>query len=144
MLLYYITDRAQFPGTERKSRERLLNKIAEAASAGVDYVQLREKDLPARELESLAQQAAQIIRDSGSSTRLLINSRTDIALAAEAHGVHLTSNNISPVDARPTCLLTSRNASSSESGSTRSVTSWKTAITCRETGYLKCIISRVV
>jgi thiamine-phosphate pyrophosphorylase len=99
LLLYYITDRAQFPGPERKSRERLLNKIAEAASAGVDYVQLREKDLPARELESLAQQAAQIIRDSGSSTRLLINSRTDIALVAQAHGVHLTSNDISPADA---------------------------------------------
>lgn len=100
MLLYYITDRAQFPGTEPKRRERLLNKIREAVSAGVDYVQLREKDLPARELESLAQQAAQTIRDSGSSTRLLINSRNDIALAAQAHGVHLTSNDISPADAR--------------------------------------------
>lgn len=100
MLLYYITDRTQFPGTESERRERLLKKIAEAAHAGVDYVQLREKDLPARELESLAQEAAQVIRDSRSKTRLLINSRTDIALAARADGVHLTSNDLPPVDVR--------------------------------------------
>ena len=100
MLLYYITDRTQFPGTESERRDRLLKKIAEAAHAGVDYVQLREKDLPARELESLAQEAAQAIRDSRSRTRLLINSRTDIALAAQADGVHLTSNDISPFDVR--------------------------------------------
>lgn len=100
MLLYYITDRAQFPGTESQRRERLLTKISEAALAGVDYIQLREKDLSGRALESLAGQAAQIIRDSRSSTPLLINSRTDIALAAKAHGVHLTSNDISPLDVK--------------------------------------------
>jgi thiamine-phosphate pyrophosphorylase len=100
LLLYYITDRTQFPEAESERRERLLRKIAEAAHAGVDCVQLREKDLPARELESLAQEAAQAIRDSRSRTRLLINSRTDIALAAQADGVHLTSNDISPVDVR--------------------------------------------
>jgi thiamine-phosphate pyrophosphorylase len=100
LLLYYITDRIQFPGKESERRERLLQKIAEAARTGVDYVQLREKDLPARELESLAQEAIQVIRDSRSKTRLLINSRTDIALAAQADGVHLTSNDISPFDVR--------------------------------------------
>jgi thiamine-phosphate pyrophosphorylase len=100
LLLYYITDRSQFPGTEPERRDLLLRKIAEAASAGIDYIQLREKDLPARELESLSQQSAHIIRDFRSSTRLLINSRTDVAIAAEAHGVHLTSNDISPADVR--------------------------------------------
>jgi thiamine-phosphate pyrophosphorylase len=100
LLLYYITDRTQFQGAESERRERLVKKIAEAAQAGVDYVQLREKDLPTRELESLAQEAAQAIRDSRSRTRLLINSRTDIALAAQADGVHLTSNDISPLDVR--------------------------------------------
>lgn len=99
MLLYYITDRLQFPGNEPKRSHLLLRKIAEAATARVDYIQLREKDLPARELESLSQEAAQIILNSGSSTGLLINSRTDIALAAKVHGVHLTSSDISPVDA---------------------------------------------
>ena len=100
LLLYYITDRAQFPGTESHRRKYLLAKIVEAAHAGVDYVQLREKDLATRELESLAQEAANVIRESLSKTRLLINSRTDIALAVQADGVHLTSNDISPSDVR--------------------------------------------
>jgi len=100
LLFYYITDRTQFPGSESQRRERLLAKIAEAAHAGVDYVQLREKDLPARELESLAQEAGNAIRESRSKTRFLINSRTDIAVAARFHGVHLTSRDISPVDVR--------------------------------------------
>jgi thiamine-phosphate pyrophosphorylase len=98
LLLYYITDRTQFSGTESQRRERLLEKIAEAAMTTVDYVQLREKDLPGRALESLAKAAAQLIGESRSSTRLLINSRTDVALAAKAHGVHLTSNDILPAD----------------------------------------------
>ena len=97
MLLYYITDRAQFPGTEPQRRDHVLSKISEAAIAGVDYIQLREKDLPGRALESLAQSAAKLIRKSNSITRLLINSRTDVALAAEADGVHLPSNDISPL-----------------------------------------------
>ena len=100
MLLYYITDRTQFPGAESERRQRLLKKIAEAARAGIDYVQLREKDLTARELESLSQEASQLIHASSSRTRLLINSRSDIALAADAHGVHLTSRDISPADVR--------------------------------------------
>jgi thiamine-phosphate pyrophosphorylase len=100
LLLYYITDRAQFPGTESQRRKCLLRKIAEAAHAGVEYVQLREKDLGARELESLSREAAQLIRQSRGSTRLLISSRTDIALAAETDGVHLTSRDVSPLEVR--------------------------------------------
>lgn len=100
MLLYYITDGKQFPGSESQRREILLKKIAEAAHAAVDYVQLREKGLPARELESLARDAAQVIRESNSETRLLINSRSDVAMAVGANGVHLTSGDISPADVR--------------------------------------------
>jgi thiamine-phosphate pyrophosphorylase len=100
LLVYYITDRTHFPGAESERRARLLKKIAEAAHAGVDYVQLREKDLSARELESLAQESAQAIRDSGSRTRLLINSRTDVAIAAQADGVHLRSSDVSPLDVK--------------------------------------------
>ncbi len=100
MFLYYITDRKQFPGTESQRRDLLLEKIAEAASAGVDYIQLREKDLPGRELESLAREAMKLIHKSGARTSLLINSRTDIAIAAEANGVHLTSDDLSPGDVK--------------------------------------------
>src|SRR6266851_1282486 len=90
----------QFPGGERERRERLLENITEAVSGGVDYVQLREKDLPGRELEALAQEAMERIRASGGKTRLLINSRTDVALAAGADGVHLRSDDVSPSDVR--------------------------------------------
>jgi thiamine-phosphate pyrophosphorylase len=100
-LLYYISDRRQFPGDEREQRRRLLDKIEEAAGAGVDFIQLREKDLPARQLEQLAvEAAARIRRASRPATRLLINSRSDVALAAGADGVHLTATDISAADAR--------------------------------------------
>jgi thiamine-phosphate pyrophosphorylase len=100
LLLYYITDRTQFPANQTERRARLLEKISEAASAGVDYLQLREKDLTGRELESLAKEAVHWVRKSGSCTRLLINSRMDVALAAGAAGVHLRSNDVSPADVR--------------------------------------------
>jgi thiamine-phosphate pyrophosphorylase len=107
-LLYYITDRAQFPGDEPARRTALLAKIAEAVRAGVDYIQLREKDLTAQELESLALQAIRVIREISNlrtenrelRTRFLINSRTDVALAVGADGVHLRSDDVSPTHVR--------------------------------------------
>jgi thiamine-phosphate pyrophosphorylase len=102
-ILYYITDRAAFPGTESERRLRLLLKIAEATRAGIDFIQLREKDLSTRHLELLARDALQIVRDnarSGNPTRLLINSRTDVALAVDAHGVHLRSDDVTVSEAR--------------------------------------------
>lgn len=109
MLLYYITGRAQFPGSEAERRARLLDKIAEAARAGVDFIQLREKDLSTRDLESLSRAAVSRLhletRNSKleTPTRLLINSRLDVALAAGAAGVHLTSSDISASEARAVC-----------------------------------------
>jgi thiamine-phosphate pyrophosphorylase len=102
LLLCYITDRRQFSGNDDEQRRRLLDKMAEAAAAGVDYVQLREKDLPARELERLAAEARERMQSvrSPRTTRLLINSRSDVALAAGADGVHLRSDDISAAEAR--------------------------------------------
>ena len=100
-LLYYITDRTVFSGDEPSRRRRLLEKIREAAGAGVDYIQLREKDLSPRELESLAREAVGVIRETSPlRTALLINSRTDVALAVQANGVHLRSHDINQQDAR--------------------------------------------
>jgi thiamine-phosphate pyrophosphorylase len=102
MLLYYITDRSAFPGDESARRSRLLGKIGEAAGAGVDYIQLREKDLTASELESLAKEAIEVIAKAKNlvTTTLLINSRTDIALAVGAAGVHLRSSDVSPAEVK--------------------------------------------
>src|SRR6266567_8053407 len=100
-LLYYITDRTALPGDEPARRRRLLQKISEAARAGVEYIQLREKDLSTRELESIAHEAVRVIRENTQQrTALLINSRTDVALAVEADGVHLRSDDISPREVR--------------------------------------------
>jgi thiamine-phosphate pyrophosphorylase len=98
---YYITNRNAFPGDEFAKRRRLLEKIADAARAGVDYIQLREKDLATRDLENLAREARQTLErvsreipTTRQSSRLLINSRTDVALAVGADGVHLRADDI--------------------------------------------------
>ena len=102
MILLYITDRVQFAGDESARQGALLAKIAEAARCGVDLIQLREKDLPVRELEILARAAVRVVRENSAletekrETRLLINSRTDVAITSGADGVHLRSNDISP------------------------------------------------
>ena len=106
MLLCYITDRKQFSGDEATRRPLLLQKIADAARCGVDFIQLREKDLSARELEALAREAVGIVQKNVGTlnrkpgTRLLVNSRTDIAIAVGADGVHLRSDDISPSEVR--------------------------------------------
>lgn len=103
MLLYYITDRQRFAGPEAEKQAKLLARIAEAANSGVDFIQLRERDLAARELESLARKALLAIRQAGATpiaTKLLINSRLDVALAVAADGVHLRGDDISASEAR--------------------------------------------
>ena len=79
----------------------LIAQIRLAAGAEVDFIQLREKDLPLRELESLAAEAVEVIRSTQNSrTRLLLNSRSDIAIAVGADGVHLRSRDIAASEAR--------------------------------------------
>src|SRR5712671_5079491 len=98
MQLYYITDRCQFPGDVQEQEQRLLAKIAECAAAGVEYIQLREKNLDTRALEGLALKAMAAL--GGSRTQLLINSRTDVALACGAHGVHLPAHDLAASEVR--------------------------------------------
>jgi thiamine-phosphate pyrophosphorylase len=102
LLLCYITDRTRFPGDENARQHALLEKIAEASRAGVDLIQVREKDLSSRKLEALVYSARRVVRENTAepATRLLINSRSDIALAGGADGVHLRSQDISPLDVR--------------------------------------------
>src|SRR5437867_4509424 len=96
--LYYITDRTQFSGDRAEQERRLLEKIAECAAAGIEMVQLREKDLEARALEELAFKAMAAL--GASRTRLLINSRTDVALTCGAHGVHLPAHDLRASEVR--------------------------------------------
>ncbi len=92
MMLYYITDRNGFGGSDSQRHAALLHRIAEAARAGIEFIQLREKDLSSAELELLAREALHVIRDHSNDTKFLINSRADVALAVGADGVHLTAD----------------------------------------------------
>ncbi|MBZ5706334.1 MAG: thiamine phosphate synthase [Acidobacteriia bacterium] len=114
MLLYYITDRTQFPGDEPTRCRLLLEKVTKVAQCGVDYIQLREKDLPIRELEVLASEAVRAIRlrtkNREPRTAFLVNSRTDVALAVGADGVHLRADDVSPSQAREILSAHTRNS----------------------------------
>jgi len=115
VLLYYITDRRQFPGKEEERRRRLMAKIADAARAGVDYIQLREKDLSAHELEHLAREARALVRmtpppPGRRHASLLVNARLDVALATGADGVHLPAADLSADEARAVWKVFSRNS----------------------------------
>jgi thiamine-phosphate pyrophosphorylase len=89
VLRYYITDRKSVGGIEQ-----LESAIEHAIADGVDYIQIREKDLPVRELLALTRTAVAMVQ--ASRTKILVNDRADIALAAGAHGVHLRSQSIDP------------------------------------------------
>src|ERR1043166_808291 len=80
MLRYYITDRHSAGGIPR-----MLGFIERALANGVERIQIREKDLPARELCDLARRVLSMPNPHGS--HLLVNTRVDIALAAGAHAV---------------------------------------------------------
>lgn len=65
--------------------------LASLAAAGIEAVQLREKDLPDRDLLAAAREARATL---GSGVRLLVNGRVDVALAAGADGVHLPADGV--------------------------------------------------
>lgn len=61
------------------------------AEEGVEYVQLREKQMAAGEMVRLAEWMVGVFAEHGGKTKLLVNGRADVAVAAGADGVHLTS-----------------------------------------------------
>ena len=91
MLRYAITSRALYPGDELQQRAAFLREVSRWVAEGIDFIQLREKDLPAADILELAHGILQTIALTTSPTKLLINSRPDIAIATAAPGVHLTA-----------------------------------------------------
>ena len=87
MLRYAISDRSLLL---RQTGESLVDQAKRLARQKVDFLLLREKDLPTAELLALAEQVRTACL--GASMRVLVSSRVDVALAAELDGVHLTSS----------------------------------------------------
>jgi thiamine-phosphate pyrophosphorylase len=84
--LCYVTDRKVLSGSADEQIRLLLEKIEAAARAGVDCIQIRERDLSGRALMELVRST---MRRVPSSCRILVNDRLDVACAADAGGVHL-------------------------------------------------------
>ena len=116
-LLCYVTDRSLFAADPAKTHKILLTKIAAAAEAGVDWIQIREKHLSGRESSTLTREAVERARcgagdgargregsEGGSRigatrARISVNDRLDVALAADAGGVHLGEQGLPPQEA---------------------------------------------
>jgi thiamine-phosphate pyrophosphorylase len=90
--LYVVTDRQQTAGRS------LDEVIAAAARGGAGAVQLREKDLSARDLHALGARLQETLAPY--NVPLLINDRLDVALALDTAGVHLAGHSLSTAQAR--------------------------------------------
>ncbi len=93
-ILYLITRGATDETTTMESAEfhQLLGQFSAAITAGIQLIQIREKRLTARVLFELTSRAVSITQ--GTATRVLVNDRADVAAAAGADGVHLTTQSL--------------------------------------------------
>ena len=90
MIRCYVTDRRHGD---------ILASSARAVREGIDMIQVREKDLPGRELFDLVCRVRDLA--AGTKTRVLVNDRLDVALAAGVDGVHLPANGLPANRVRP-------------------------------------------
>ncbi len=97
-MICLVTDRRRLSeGVE--GTERLVALVASAARAGVDVIHVRERDLEARALTILVRRCVDAA--AGTSAKIVVNDRTDVAIASGAHGVHLRGDSLSAAAIRP-------------------------------------------
>ena len=101
-MLCYVTDRHLLSSST--SLDDLLSSIERAATAGIDWIQIREKDLCARDLVQFTRQSVAACNRALPGNRVplprvLVNDRIDVALAAGAAGVHLAGVSVPPAEA---------------------------------------------
>jgi thiamine-phosphate pyrophosphorylase len=92
----------------------LVRQVERALVAGVDFVQLRKRSLPARGLEALAKRLVALSRSEG---KILVNGRLDVALSAGAAGVHLPADGLPVAEVKrvaPPGFVVSRSTHSRE------------------------------
>jgi thiamine-phosphate pyrophosphorylase len=126
-VLCLVTDRRRFGASWE---DALVRRVRAAAGAGVHLVQIRERDLDGGPLTRLVAACVDAVR--GTSTRVIVNDRFDVALAANAHGVHLRADSFPP----------SRVVASAPAGFLigRSVHSMSEAIAAAENGAVDYLI----
>lgn len=105
MIRYYVTDRR---------RADVLTCVRRAVDDGVELIQIREKDLDAKPLFELVSKARNLAEGSG--TRILVNDRLDVALAAGIDGVHLPGNGLPARPVRPLVKIVGISIHSLEGG----------------------------
>jgi thiamine-phosphate pyrophosphorylase len=103
-IICYVTGRKSL--AEGDGTAGVLGKIRAAIAAGVDWVQIREKDLSGRELLGLAREAV----TAAGGARVIVNDRLDVALAAGAAGVHLGRESLGARDVLRWCKGRGENA----------------------------------
>jgi thiamine-phosphate diphosphorylase len=96
VILHLVTDRRRLAGPVplEEARRCLLRQVRYAVDARIDCIIVRERDLEARDLADLTLAIVKLTR--GTSTRVVVNDRVDVALASGADGVHLRSDSIPP------------------------------------------------
>ncbi|HEX7723807.1 MAG TPA: thiamine phosphate synthase [Pyrinomonadaceae bacterium] len=101
-ILYLITRGATTEGTRPDAPEfaLILHQVSAAVAAGINLIQIREKQLTGRVLFELVEQARDLTR--GTNTRLLVNDRADVSVSAGADGVHLTAQSLDAAIIRKT------------------------------------------
>ena len=87
-IICLVTDLQRFT-----TEDQLVRLAARAGAAGVDIVQIRERRLDDRQLYALTQRIVSAVHGTGA--RVVVNDRTDVALAARADGVHLRADSVS-------------------------------------------------
>jgi thiamine-phosphate pyrophosphorylase len=104
-LLCYVTDRRNLAGiAAAETRAALLQKITAAAAAGIDCIQIREKDLSGKDCAALTREALQrvvkVAAGNGKPSRVIVNDRPDVALSERAGGAHLGENSLPVAEAK--------------------------------------------
>jgi thiamine-phosphate pyrophosphorylase len=116
-ILCLVTDRRRLCAgcSDDDSRRCVIAQVREAVAAGIDLIQIRERGMEAARLADVVSQALAASR--GSSTRIVVNDRLDVAMACGADGVHLRADSVPPASVRalvPAGFLVGRSVHSAD------------------------------